>query len=70
MVEIKLQQLLIKHKMTYQELSKKTGLNLRTISDLANNKMERIPKRAIGKIAAVFKLDDIRELIDLKADSK
>lgn len=65
-VEIKLQKLLLDHKMTYQQLSSKTGLNIRTISELVNNKMERIPKRAICKIAEVLEIEDIREIIDFK----
>lgn len=65
-IEIKLEQLLLNHKMTYQELSEKTGLNLRTISMLVNNKMERIPKKALCNIAEVFDIEDIRELIDFK----
>lgn len=65
-IEIKLEQLLLKHKMTYQELSEKTGLNLRTISMLVNNKMERVPMKALCKIAEVFEIEDIRELIDFK----
>lgn len=65
-IEIKLQQLLLKNKMTYQELSKITGLNLRTISELVNNKTERIPKSAICKIAEALEIDDIREIIDFK----
>lgn len=65
-IEIKLYELLIKHKMTYQELAAKTGLSLSSISSLVNNKTERIPKNALCKIADVFELDDIRDLIDFK----
>lgn len=65
-LEIKLQRLLLDHKMTYQELSKLTGLSTRSISDMVNNKQERILKEAICKIADVFELDDIREVIDFK----
>lgn len=65
-IEIKLEQLLIDRKMTYQELSEKTGLNLRTISMLVNNKMERIPKKALCKIAEALEIEDIREIIDFK----
>lgn len=65
-IEIKLGKLLIDNKMTYQELTKKTGLNLRTISELANNKMERIPKGAISKIAEALEIEDIRDIIDFK----
>lgn len=65
-IEIKLQQLLLDHKMTYQELSKITGLSTRAISDMVNNKQERILKEAIIKIANTFEIDDIREIIDFK----
>lgn len=69
-IEIKLQRLLLDHKMTYHELSKLTGLSTRTISELVNNKQERISKEAICKIADVFELEDIREIIDFKYESK
>lgn len=65
-IEIKLQQLLLDHKMTYQELSKITGLSTRAISEMVNNKQERILKEAIVKIAETFEIEDIREIIDFK----
>lgn len=65
-IEIKLQQLLLDHKMTYKELSKITGLSTRAISEIVNNKQERILKEAIIKIADTFEIDDIREIIDFK----
>lgn len=65
-IEIKLQQLLLEKKMTYKELSSKTGLNIRTISELVNNKTERIPKKGLCKIAEALEIDDIRDLIDFK----
>lgn len=69
-IEIKLQKLLLDNKMTYQELSNQTGISLRTISMLVNNKMERIPKGALCKIADVFELADIQEIIDFKNKEK
>lgn len=66
-IEIKLYRLLIDNKMTYQELADKTGLSVRTISELVNNKTERIPKSAICKIADALNIDDIRQLIDFEA---
>ncbi|MGA4519573.1 helix-turn-helix domain-containing protein [Solibacillus silvestris] len=65
-IEIKLQQLLLDRKMTYKELSKITGLSTRAISDMVNNKQERILKEAIIKIADAFDIEDIREIIDFK----
>ena len=69
-IEIKLNQLLLDNKMTYQELANKTGLSIRTISELVNNKIERIPKKAICKIANALNIKDIREIIDFKIKSK
>lgn len=66
-IEIKLDRLLFENnKMTYQELADKTGLSTRTISMLVNNKIERIPKAALCKIADALNIDDIREIIDFK----
>lgn len=65
-IEVKLYRLLIDNKMTYQELADKTGLSVRTISELVNNKMERIPKSAICKIADALNIHDIREIIDFE----
>ena len=65
-IEIKLDRLLFENKMTYQELANKTGLSVRSISELVNNKIERIPKKAISKIAEAFEIDDIRLIIDFK----
>ncbi|MEK3976030.1 helix-turn-helix domain-containing protein [Psychrobacillus sp. FSL K6-1267] len=65
-IVIKLNKLLLDHKMTYQELANRTGLSTRTISELVNNKIERIPKSAICKIADVLEVKDIREILDFK----
>lgn len=65
-IGIKLYRQLIDNKMTYQELANKTGLSVRTISELVNNKIERIPKSALCKIADALNIDDIRELIDFE----
>ncbi|MBK3495313.1 helix-turn-helix transcriptional regulator [Viridibacillus sp. YIM B01967] len=67
-IELKLYKLLIENKMTYQELADITGLSTLTISTLVNNKMARIPKIVLSKIAAAFELEDIRDLIDFKSD--
>lgn len=65
-VEIKLKQLLKERKIEQKELAEMTGLSNRTISELATNKMERIPKSAISKIAKALDIDDIRLIIDFK----
>lgn len=67
-IEIKLKQLLKKRNMEQQELAALTGLSGRTISVMATNKIERIPKSALIKIAKVLDIDDIRLIIDFKND--
>lgn len=52
--------------MEQQELAEKTGLSGRTISVLATNKIERIPKTALCKIAEALEIDDICLLVDFK----
>ena len=69
-IEIKLKQVLKSREMEQKELAELTGLSNRTISELANNKTERIPKNAIAKIAEVLDITDINELITIvKVDS-
>lgn len=65
-IEVKLKQLLSERKMKQVELSNLTGLTQRTISELANNQTERLPKATLCKIAEALEIEDIRELIDFK----
>jgi len=69
-LEIKLKQLLKERNMNQKELALKSGLNERTISEFATNKVERINKKALCKIAETLEIEDIREIIDFKCDSK
>lgn len=64
-IEIKLKQILKSRKMEQKELAELTGLSNRTISELANNKTERIPKNAIARIAEVLDITDINDLITI-----
>ena len=65
-IEVKLKELLKKKQMKQIELSKLTGLTPRSISELANNQVERIPRSSLCKIAAALEIEDIREIIDFK----
>ena len=65
-IEIKLKQLLKERQIEQKDLAEMTGLSNRTISELATNKMERIPKSALCKIAKALEIDDIRLIIDFK----
>lgn len=52
--------------MNQKQLALKSGLNERTISEFATNKVERIPKKVLCKIAEALEIEDIREIIDFK----
>ena len=65
-IKIKLREILTERNMEQKELAEKTGLSVRAISDLANDKTERVPKTALLKIANALDIDDIRKLIDFK----
>lgn len=65
-IEIKLRKILKERNIEQKTLAEKTGLSVRAISELANDKTERIPKAAINKIADELGIDDIRDLIDFK----
>lgn len=67
-INIKLKQLMKEFNVTQRDLEKMTGLSRRTISELSNNKMERIPKSALSKIGEAFALEDIRDLIDFQKE--
>ena len=69
-IEIKLKQLLKEKNLKQYEIAEKTGLTTRTISELVNNQVERIPKKALIKIAVALEVTDIRELIDFKHNSE
>ncbi|WP_404427327.1 helix-turn-helix transcriptional regulator [Ureibacillus chungkukjangi] len=65
-IEVKLKQLLKDRGMKQVELSNLTGLTQRSISELSNNQVERIPRNSLCKIAEVLGIEDIREIIDFK----
>ncbi|MEK4085159.1 helix-turn-helix domain-containing protein [Psychrobacillus sp. FSL K6-1415] len=69
-IDIKLKQILKERGIKQYQLSEMTGLTTRTISELVNNQVERIPKLAICKIATALEINDIREIIDFKIESK
>lgn len=60
--------LLEKHNIEQKELAQMTGLSVRTISELVNNKTKRYPKNAIEAIANALEIDDINEIISIADD--
>ena len=65
-IEVKLKQLLTERNMKQVELSRKTGLTQRSISELVNNQVERLSKDTLCRIAVALEVEDIREIIDFK----
>lgn len=64
-VQLRLNDLLHKHNMSINELHIKTGVRRATLSELANNKRQRIQFEHIEKIANGLNIQDINEIITL-----
>lgn len=69
-VKSNVRELLIKYGMDQRQLAELTGLSVRTISELVNDKTLRYPKKAIEAIASALDIDDINEIMTLVDDSK
>ena len=59
---LRLQEWLDAHGYEQKDVVERTGLSTRTVSELCTNKMQRIPREAIGKIAQEFGIKDANEL--------
>ena len=64
-IQTNLKTLLNKHGLDQKQLAEMTGLSVRTISELANDKMKHYPKNALEAIASALNIDDINELLTL-----
>ncbi|MFS0785309.1 helix-turn-helix transcriptional regulator [Shouchella sp. 1P09AA] len=65
-VEIALNELLHKHKLTIHALHLKTGIRRATLSEMANGKRERIQLEHIEKIADALGIEDMNEILRFK----
>ena len=64
-VKSNLKTLLNERGIEQKELAEMTGLSVRTISELANDKMKYYPKKALEAIASALKIDNINELLTI-----
>jgi putative transcriptional regulator len=62
-VEIKLKDLLKERNIEQKQLAEMTGLTERTISELVNNKVKRVPKEALEKIANALEIDKMSDIL-------
>ncbi|GED54504.1 transcriptional regulator [Brevibacillus borstelensis] len=62
---MKIPELLRKKGISLRELSRLTDIRHAALSELANQKRQNINFQHIERIADTFKIDDIREIIDL-----
>lgn len=69
-IKSNLRTLLNERNIEQKELAEITGLSVRTISELANDKMKYYPKRALEAIANALNVDDINELLTLIDDEE
>lgn len=69
-IEIKLKELLKERNLKQYQLAELSGLTPRAISELVNNQVERIPKKALCKIAEALEIEDISEIIEFKKTTR
>jgi putative transcriptional regulator len=69
-IEIRLKYILNERDMEQKQLADMTGLTERTISELCNNKVQRIPKEALAKIVEALNITDLNELIAIIDEEK
>lgn len=69
-VKSNLRTLLKKRNIEQKQLAEMTGLSVRTISELANDKMKYYPKKALEAIASALDIDDINELLTIVDDDE
>lgn len=69
-IQSNLKALLNKHELEQKQLAEMTGLSVRTISELANDKMKHYPKKAFEAIANALDVDDINDIITLIDDDE
>ncbi|MED4918689.1 helix-turn-helix transcriptional regulator [Geobacillus thermodenitrificans] len=64
-IRLKLREILKQRNIEQKELAEKTGLSVRTISELCNNVTKRYPKEALERIADYLEIDDVSELFEI-----
>jgi len=64
-VVVKIPELLRKHGISLRELSRLTDIRHAALSELSNQKRQNINFSHIEKIAETFRIQDIREIVDL-----
>ncbi|WP_239257401.1 helix-turn-helix domain-containing protein [Listeria ilorinensis] len=69
-IEIKLNELLHKKHMSLTKLSVLTGIEVARLSELANNKRQRIHLEHICKISDVLEISEISEILEIKKVDK
>ena len=69
-IKSNLRTLLNERNIEQKELAEMTGLSVRTISELANDKMKYYPKKALEAIASALDIDDINELLTIVDDDE
>ncbi|WP_010094488.1 helix-turn-helix domain-containing protein [Ornithinibacillus scapharcae] len=65
-VEIHLQDLLTKNGMSQNELARRLELSPSTVNDMCKKPIKRINTETIAKIAEIFNIRDINDIISLE----
>ena len=64
-VQSNLRALLKARDLEQKQLAEMTGLSVRTISELANNKSKQYPKKALEAISEALNISDMNEIISI-----
>lgn len=68
-IKSNLRTLLNERNIEQKELAEITGLSVRTISELANDKMKHYPKKALESIVNALNIDDLNDILTIEYDN-
>ncbi|MGG5350041.1 hypothetical protein IGK06_002463 [Enterococcus sp. AZ142] len=63
---IHIQELVKKHSISLQELSRRADIDIARLSELSSEKRQRINIEYIERIAEALNIDDIREILTIE----
>jgi DNA-binding Xre family transcriptional regulator len=64
-IKLRLQEVLNENKMSQNELAKKLNVSPSTINDMCKKDIKRVNIETLSKVAEMFEIDDINEIITI-----
>jgi transcriptional regulator with XRE-family HTH domain len=65
-IRVKLQEVLTENGMSQNELAKRLGIGAATVNDLCKKDIKRVNVETLAKVAEMFDIEDITELLTLE----